>query len=64
MYNEYIIERIYMTDLQKEVLQVIENHGSFIIDEDDNTYDDAINELLEQGIIRWSVSMDDAVVLA
>lgn len=53
-----------MTDLQKEVLQVIENHGSFIIDEDDNTYDDAINELLEQGIIRWSVSMDDAVVLA
>lgn len=63
MYNNYINhERIYMNK-NDEVLETIILSGKFIVDEDDTSYDDAINELIEKDLIKWSDSEDDALVL-
>lgn len=65
MYNEYINhKRIYMNEQINDILETIRSEGQLIVNEGDTSYDDAIHQLLDDNIITWSDTEDDALVLA
>jgi len=49
----------------QEILEVIEREGFFVIpEESDEAIDEAIDSLLEDGIVEFDHSCDDQIVLA
>lgn len=53
-----------MNEQINDILETIRSEGQLIVNEDDTSYDDAIHQLLDDNIITWSDTEDDALVLA
>ena len=47
-----------------ELLSIMNATGEYIIDEQDSSFDEAINEGIDLGVIAWSDEFDDMVVKA
>jgi len=47
---------------KEEILNKINSNGSFVIPEDDQSFDEAIHDLLNNDVLTYSESFDDELI--